>query len=667
MKMRTKVIVPILLIVLISISAISSFGYYSSERIAEKLIKNQLANILSSMESNVEERKEVERIIKNAMNEKNIAIAVSISELIKQNKVVLELENMKYLCKQLGVSEIHVTDENGVLIAGSEKDFWGFDFKTTDQTKPFMEIIKTPGMSMVQEPTPRGADNVLFQYIGVSRLDEPGIVQIGIAPKSAEAMSKVLNAQSLIAKIKIGEKGYAYIADHTGTVIAHPNKASLGDNLNNYSWGKEILSKKDEFLVYTHNDIEKMAMYKVVDGDFYVTTAFTSDYKRILSNLRVGTVSLGLVSIFLAGGIILTMLQKSVLQPLKKLEIAMKKVGAGDFQIAVDEKSKDEIGSIGRNFNSMARHICELVAEVKESINSTQRVSNSIMGITDEIGQSSSEISKTIQAVSQCVNTQAVEIQSSFQLIDDLSIKINEAIIGIEKTKKCALETEELNKEGQLALVEFENRLEHSNAASHEVAAQVVKLSEKSKLIERIVDTISNIAAQTNLLALNAAIEAARAGEAGKGFAVVADEVRHLAEQSSNSSNEIRRTIEAIMAIICTAESTMVSAKTTVDNLNSYLDETQKVFTCIQRATSDMTEQIIILSDNVLSIDESRTQVMASIKSVSKGSMATSVAAEEISASSQEQTAALEETISTVQGLGQMIGELDILVEKFRV
>ena len=96
--------------------------------------------------------------------------------MISIDPTLLETAKMVSLAKELGVTEIHVTDGKGVLLYGNITGFYGFDFNTTDQTLPFVELIGKRNASLAQEPSPRGTDNVLFQYIGVARIDEPGVV-----------------------------------------------------------------------------------------------------------------------------------------------------------------------------------------------------------------------------------------------------------------------------------------------------------------------------------------------------------------------------------------------------------------------------------------------------------------------------------------------------------
>lgn len=146
-------------------------------------------------------------------------------QLIDADPSLLEFAKMDQLAKDLNVAEIHVTDGDAVLFAGNIEGFYGFDFNTSDQTLPFIDLIDNPGSSLAQEPSLRGTDNQLFQYIGVSRVDAPGIVQIGIAPKVIQDLLDNLNLQKRVNDMVIGSSGFALVVNEDKTLIA---KEDLG-------------------------------------------------------------------------------------------------------------------------------------------------------------------------------------------------------------------------------------------------------------------------------------------------------------------------------------------------------------------------------------------------------------------------------------------------------
>ena len=155
----------------------------------------QLEDQLENIESEMQQAAETVDITKNAINEKNIALARAIAQMIVLDPEILETARMTKLAEILSVEEVHVTDGDAVLIYGNVTGFYGFDFKTSEQTLPFVELAKSRTGELAQEPSLRGTDNTLFQYIGVSRLDEAGVVQIGIEPTAVQELLSKLDIQ----------------------------------------------------------------------------------------------------------------------------------------------------------------------------------------------------------------------------------------------------------------------------------------------------------------------------------------------------------------------------------------------------------------------------------------------------------------------------------------
>jgi methyl-accepting chemotaxis protein len=115
-----------------------------------------------------------------------LRIARSVAQVIAANPGVLAPARITALAKAIGVDEIHVSDEKGILRWGNVAGFYGFDYGSSDQSKPFLKLLADPSFELVQDPEARGADKVLFQYIGVARRDRPGFIQVGVQPKELD-------------------------------------------------------------------------------------------------------------------------------------------------------------------------------------------------------------------------------------------------------------------------------------------------------------------------------------------------------------------------------------------------------------------------------------------------------------------------------------------------
>ena len=160
MKLQTKLFTPILAILIISFLIIGVLTVSNTKHIEETVLAK--------------------------MDKSNISLAQTLAFLINEDPAKLEPANMAQLARLFGVDEVHVTDENGILWWGNVADFYGYDFSSEDQTRPLLEILRNPSLTIAQEPQPRGSDGVMFQYISVSRIDQRGIVQVGVGMKTID-------------------------------------------------------------------------------------------------------------------------------------------------------------------------------------------------------------------------------------------------------------------------------------------------------------------------------------------------------------------------------------------------------------------------------------------------------------------------------------------------
>ncbi|MGG3921768.1 methyl-accepting chemotaxis protein, partial [Geobacillus thermodenitrificans] len=199
-----------------------------------------------------------------------------------------------------------------------------------------------------------------------------------------------------------------------------------------------------------------------------------------------------------------------------------------------------------------------------------------------------------------------------------------------------------------------------------EQLAEVIKgLGRRSEQIGSIIEAIRNIAAQTNLLALNAAIEAARAGEHGRGFAVVADEVRKLAEQSAESARQIAELIAAIQEETAHAVQSMESVVNEVTAGTGVIRTSGETFSQIRAAVDEVAKQIRDVSASVSEMAASSEQIVRSVQLVADVAESTSAGTQEVSAATEEQLASMEEISASAASLSKMADDLQAIVRKF--
>jgi len=658
---------PMLGVILTTTIGMGIFSYQSQKNTLTNIMEQTTKLAVEDTIGLISDRESTVDTLKQALNNYLITITKGVEESLKGVPEEELNDEAIRLTKYLGISEIHIIDENGILQWGSAPDYYGFDFKSTDQTKPFLPGLKDKSFALAQEAQERGIDNELFQYITVARTDQSGLIQIGVIPKELQVILDKVNVKNIAKEKKVGKDGYVFIFDHTGTIISHPKDSEIGKTLEDYDWGYKLKELDQGEFTYRFDGIERLLNFTTTDNYIIVASVPTYEYYEQLESLKVTIIGIILLTILLASVTMYLLTNTLIMKRIQKMLTGVTEIGSGNLNLLIVDNSKDEIGQLVTGLNNMAGNLKSLVKQITQSASDLDYAADAAAEASGQVSIASNEIALSVNEIASGTNDQAEEIQISVEQLEMVSGNIETILESTNIITGKVNEIEEMNTYSLKTVNQLKDKFTENKKATSKVDERITLLAERSNKIGAITETISSISNQTNLLALNASIEAARAGEAGKGFAVVADEIRKLAAQSAKAAFEIDTLINEIKTDITEAVSSIKVTEKTVEESDEKLNDTIHTFHYLKESN----DALVVLAENFEVICETLNKntgkVIDSINTIASVSQETAATSEEISAASEEQSSSIQEITNSVIGVKELTKGLVNMISKFKI
>ncbi|NLX63321.1 MAG: methyl-accepting chemotaxis protein [Clostridiaceae bacterium] len=374
-------------------------------------------------------------------------------------------------------------------------------------------------------------------------------------------------------------------------------------------------------------------------------------------NVRIRILTIGL-SVLAIGIIVSIIFSNLLVKSITEFQERMKKVQAGDLTQIIDSKRNDEMGVLAESFNNLINSLSNIIGVIRNKSDDLNDMASHLSQISESIAYSSVETTQAISEIAAGAQHQADELLFIHNKLSDFNQIVQQIYNSLEATKNSIELTGTLSNEGNIQLKALNQSIKSSSESFDIVADEINRLSESAQQIDEINKVIQNISRQTNLLALNAAIEASRAGEAGKGFTVVAEEIRKLAEQSKESSDNIRAIIDDILSSIKSVVTTSCDAKDKLNDQVRFVENTNNAFLSI---LNSLKESIPMLRETFKSADEmvkSKDLIIEKVNSVTAVAQEASSGAQEILEATETISGQIEEIAAFTKTLNVLSDDL---------
>lgn len=402
-----------------------------------------------------------------------------------------------------------------------------------------------------------------------------------------------------------------------------------------------------------------------VIGIFYVG-APQGLMDQILASFMKGMIIVLIIAIFISF-IVVYWFTKRLTKRLNAISNALKHSKDGDFTTDVTDKAGDELTNLSQSYNEMRENLSCMITQVKETVSQVAASSKELSEGAEQTKKATEEITHSIQQVADGADSQAVSVEESSSALEEVTLGINNLAENSSIISETAANTRRFADQGKDFVDKTVQQMKAIHVSVNDSNEVIRSLNESSREIGAITASITDIADQTNLLALNAAIEAARAGEHGKGFAVVADEVRKLAEQSQQSTIKISKLIQVIQSEILLTNEKMEQVQLDVKEGLGIVGKTEESFKEIMNANENMGDQISNMAATAEEMSASAQEVTATVQGIANIIRQTSSHTQSVSAATEEQLAQMEEILASASSLNELATGLEDIIRTFKV
>jgi methyl-accepting chemotaxis protein len=597
-------------------------------------------------------------VVAAALRVKEEGGAASVKELEKASaKFAVFAENAGLRAEY---ETANLMSAGGAVIASSDPTAVGRDVKERDYFKRAIFGQAFTGTAIVSKVT--GAP--------ITPVVTP-VISHGVVVGVVALMMNINFLTELIISEKVGTTGYVFVSDANGMTIAHPVKENvlkldISKEPGLQGLARAMTAGESNVLTYTYQGVMKAAGFAPVKSTGWSVAMVVpvAEYMASANEVRSLILIVSAVALVLALFVYL-LFSRSITKPLARGVAFAQVVAGGDFTQNLDIHQKDEIGVLANALNAMSAKLHDTVATIQES--------------AEQVAASSEQISASAQSLAEGTQSQASTLEQTSASVEELTASVGQVAqhaqgqaAAAEQGSATMARTQKSFDEISRNLIDISDLARSSVDKSTEgyqavetVMEAIELIAEGSEKITGIVNVISDIADQTNLLALNAAIEAARAGEHGRGFAVVADEVSKLADRSSSSTKEIAGLIKESVANVTRGVDIARRSQSSMEQIRGSSQKMEQTITGLSQLMSGQVAAVKELAAALENVTEMSRSISAATGEQTTNARQVSTAVENVNELTQAAASAAEQMSASTEHLSGMAQQLQTLMGQF--